>query len=131
MTRIQTSDFDMAAALLRVLRGMWRQSFGSDFVFRAAGSTAKGAPWASFRSLRGFEKKSIEKISKPLSSYFFAPLCPLGPTRGERGPRGQCWSPMWGYVISRVPSTHQVKSSVPSSAWLSALQDLLDPVQAL
>jgi hypothetical protein len=42
--RSQTFDFDMADALLRVLRGMWRQSFGSDFVFRAAGSTAKGAP---------------------------------------------------------------------------------------
>jgi hypothetical protein len=32
-TRIQTSDFDMATALPRVLRWMWRQSFGSDFVF--------------------------------------------------------------------------------------------------
>jgi hypothetical protein len=40
---------------------MWRQSFGSDFVFRilSCRSTAKGAPWASFRSLRspgGFGK---------------------------------------------------------------------------
>jgi hypothetical protein len=54
------------------------------FGFRVLGcrSTAKGAPWASFRSLGGFDFVfgGIRTPQTPFFRlYFFAPLCSLGP----------------------------------------------------
>jgi hypothetical protein len=53
----------MAAALLRVLIERDAKAIVW-FGFRVSGcrSTAKGAPWASFRSLGGFGKKQQKKI---------------------------------------------------------------------
>jgi hypothetical protein len=78
----------MAAALLRALRGMWRQSFGSDFMFWAAGARPKVLRWRHFAVLAVLKKKKITRgpiggtktPQTPLFRlYFFAPLCSLGP----------------------------------------------------
>jgi hypothetical protein len=55
----------MAAALLRALRGMWRQSFGSDFVFWAAGARPKVLRERHFAVLAVLEKKTIKQTKNP------------------------------------------------------------------
>jgi hypothetical protein len=94
-TRIQTSDFDMAAALLRALRGMWRQSFGSDFVFWAAGARPQVLRGRHFTVLAVLKKKipnhtGYKNSANPLlSAVFFRPsLLPWSPGRAFYFPLG-------------------------------------------
>jgi hypothetical protein len=63
-----------ADALLRVLRGMWRQSFGSDFVFWAAGARPKvlrGRHFAVLARRRKHWPSFSGKKTKNLSRSFF------------------------------------------------------------
>jgi hypothetical protein len=86
-TRIQTSDFDMAAALLRVLRGMWRQSFGSDSVFWAAGTRPKVLRGRHFAVLAFFLGPISEGLIRPPAGCEWC-VWGHGHTRNVRG--GHC-----------------------------------------
>jgi hypothetical protein len=108
----------MAAALLRVLRGMWRQSFGSDFVFWAAGARPKVLRGRHFAVLAVLKKKN-SKTKTPRTPlfrlYFFAPLCslpPLGVSFLAGGPS----EVEGGRAAGRQPIMHEKPEQTPLEA---------------